>query len=319
MLVFLAADQRRAGDLEQAAAEFLAWSSIVGDAGLLNLSPHQESQAADRRKEADRTVTLRLAESYQWLLVPRLPEPTQPMEWDAIKVDGEGGLAERAARKLVHGGGLYLTYPPVLLRLQLDGPLQSLWDGGDTTVNAVWEAYAKYLYLHRLRSIDVLCATVGDGPASTTWASEGVAVAEGLDQRAGRYLGLIAGAVATGVRGTTLLVNPLQASAQLDRERGDGHTTGPDTHDPITGEPVERARLRRFYGVVDVDPDRLGRDAGRIAQEVVAHLNALVGTEVSVTLELRATNAEGFPEDVVRIVSENTASLRFRTHGFEEH
>lgn len=319
MLVFLAADQRRVGDLEQAAAEFLAWSSIVGDAGLLNLSPHQEGQAADRKREADRTVTLRLAEAYQWLLVPRLPQPTQPIAWDAIKIDGEGALAERAARKLIHGGGLYLSYPPVLLRLQLDGPLKSLWDGGDTTVNAVWEAYAKYLYLHRLRSIDVLCATVGDGPGSTTWASEGVAVAEGLDQKTGRYLGLIAGEVATGVRGTTLLVNPLLASAQLDWERGDGPPPGPDADDGPLEDPDAQARLCRFYGVVDVDPDRLGRDAGRIAQEVVAHLNGLVGTDVSVTLELRATNADGFPDDVVRIVSENTASLRFLTHGFEEH
>src|SRR5207253_766577 len=31
MVVFLAADQRRVGDLEQAAAEHLAWSSIVED------------------------------------------------------------------------------------------------------------------------------------------------------------------------------------------------------------------------------------------------------------------------------------------------
>ncbi|MGH9179866.1 MAG: hypothetical protein ACRD0N_15115 [Acidimicrobiales bacterium] len=65
------------------------------------------------------------------------------------------------------------------------------------------------------------------------------------------------------------------------------------------------------------DPDRLGRDAGRIAQEVVAHLQGLVGTETEVTIEIRATNAEGFPDTVVKIVSENATALRFTDHGFE--
>jgi hypothetical protein len=165
----------------------------------------------------------------------------------------------------------------------------------------------------------VLCACVGDGPASTTWASEGVAVAEGFDPKAGRYLGLVAGGVATGVRGTTILVHPTLALTQQDLERGERLTREVETATREADRPPEPPRLRRFYGVVDVDPERLGRDAGRIAQEVAAHLNALVGTDVEVTLELRAANAEGFPEDVVRIVSENAASLRFRTHGFEEH
>lgn len=68
---------------------------------------------------------------------------------------------------------------------------------------------------------------------------------------------------------------------------------------------------------VSADPDRLGRDAGRIAQEVVAHLHGLVGTDTEVTIEIRATNPDGFPETVVKIVSENAGALRFTDHGFE--
>jgi hypothetical protein len=253
------------------------------------------------------------------LLVPRQPEPTGPIEWDAIKVDGEGSLAERASRKLINGGGLYVSYPPVLLRLQLDGPLAALWEGGHVSVNEVWDAYAKYVYLHRLRSIDVLCECVASGPNSTTWQSEGVAVAEGFDEKAGRYVGLITQGVATGCRGTTVLVHPELASTQIDLERADGASREGAIPIEVDAERVEAPRLRRFYGVVEVDPARLGRDGGRIAQEVVAHLSALIGTDVEVTIEVRATNAEGFPDEVVRIVSENTASLRFRTHGFEEH
>jgi hypothetical protein len=69
---------------------------------------------------------------------------------------------------------------------------------------------------------------------------------------------------------------------------------------------------------VRLDPERVGRDAGRIAQEVIAHLTGLVGAEVTVTLEIEARAPEGFPEDKVRIVSENCRTLRFENHGFEE-
>jgi hypothetical protein len=175
------------------------------------------------------------------------------------------------------------------------------------------------VYLHRLRSIDVLCDCVASGPNSTTWATEGVAVAEGFDEKGGRYVGLVTQGVATGCRGTTILVHPELASTQIDLERADGAFPKGAIPLEVDAERVKATRLSRFYGVVEVDPDRLGRDGGRIAQEVVAHLSALIGTEVEVTIEVRATNAEGFPDEVVRIVSENTTSLRFRTHGFEEH
>jgi hypothetical protein len=46
----------------------------------------------------------------------------------------------------------------------------------------------------------------------------------------------------------------------------------------------------RFHGSVSLDATRVGRDAGRIADEVVSHLTALVGSDVKVTLEIEAQN-----------------------------
>ena len=39
---------------------------------------------------------------------------------------------------------------------------------------------------------------------------------------------------------------------------------------------------------MNLDPARVGRDAGRIADEVIAHLAGLVGSTVTVTLEIEA-------------------------------
>jgi hypothetical protein len=45
---------------------------------------------------------------------------------------------------------------------------------------------------------------------------------------------------------------------------------------------------RQFYGSITLDATRVGRDAGRIADEVISHLTALVGSEVKVMLEIEA-------------------------------
>ncbi len=62
----------------------------------------------------------------------------------------------------------------------------------------------------------------------------------------------------------------------------------------------------------------MGRDAGRIADEVIAHLAGLVGAKVTVALEIEATAPSGVPDQVVRIVTENSRTLKFDSHGFEE-
>ncbi len=49
----------------------------------------------------------------------------------------------------------------------------------------------------------------------------------------------------------------------------------------------------------------------------VAHLAALPGATVDVTLEVQVRVGEGVEEDVVRIVSENATALKFDHASFE--
>jgi len=86
---------------------------------------------------------------------------------------------------------------------------------------------------------------------------------------------------------------------------------------PGTTPPPPKPVLRRFHGSVPLDPVRAGADAGRVAQEVIAHLAGLPGAKVRVTLEIEGTVPEGFPEGVVRLVTENCRTLKFTSHGFE--
>ena len=62
----------------------------------------------------------------------------------------------------------------------------------------------------------------------------------------------------------------------------------------------------------------MGRDAGRIADEIISHLVGLVGANVSVTLEIEAEMPAGTPDHVIRTVTENGRTLKFQPNsGFE--
>jgi hypothetical protein len=84
-----------------------------------------------------------------------------------------------------------------------------------------------------------------------------------------------------------------------------------------THAPPTAPRPRRFHGTVRLDPARVGRDASRIADEVIAHLAGQVGAEVTVTLEIEASLPDGASDQIVRTVTENSSALRFTSHGFE--
>jgi hypothetical protein len=83
---------------------------------------------------------------------------------------------------------------------------------------------------------------------------------------------------------------------------------------PIESPP---AKPTRFYGTVTLDSTRLGRDAGRIAEEVLSHLASLQGAKAEVTLDIEVRVPDGVPDNVVRTVTENCRTLKFDNQGFE--
>jgi len=92
---------------------------------------------------------------------------------------------------------------------------------------------------------------------------------------------------------------------------------GAEPPEPPDTPPVP-PKLTRFHGTVTLDTARVGRDAGRIAEEVIAHLSGLVGAKVTVTLEVEAEIPSGAPDHVVRTVTENSRTLKFTNQGFEK-
>jgi hypothetical protein len=80
---------------------------------------------------------------------------------------------------------------------------------------------------------------------------------------------------------------------------------------------VVKKQPNLFIGTVTLDGSRLGRDAGKIAEEVLQHLSTLPGADVEVRLEIQIRVPGGVGDDVVRTVSENARTLKFSNAGFE--
>jgi hypothetical protein len=232
----------------------------------------------------------------------------------------------RASKKLRNDELLITTLGPTILRKHLDEV--PLWRGDHVAVRQLVEDFAQYLYLDRLSGPEVLIQAVSAGVALLTWEADTFAYADSYDENAGRYRGLQVGQMVNVTADSTgLLVKPEVARRQLDAELSPTTGSGTVIHQGAQGLEVDivtstdgpdSATLkRRFHGTVALDPQRVGLDASRIAQEVIAHLSGLVGADVNVTLEIEAQIPSGAPDDVVRIVSENSRTLGFTTHGFE--
>jgi predicted AAA+ superfamily ATPase len=332
-LVFLAADKTRLQDLDEAARKYLAWESILAERETMNLDPLQVKQAETQKAAADGAVTARIPETYQWLLVPVQASPQAAIEWQAHKVSGQDPLAVRVSRKLRNDELLLTGFAGTRLRMELDRV--PLWRGNHVAVKQLAEDFARYLYLPRLKESAVLIGAIRDGMTLLTWQQESFAYADGFDEDGGRYRGLRGGQGIslsdTDLAG--LLLKGDVARAQINSESAESVPV-PSTEKPggtaFGGESIPSAQVvqpgrprpeaiqpRRFHGTVTLDTARVGRDAGRIAEEVISHLAGLVGANVTVTLEIDAEIPSGAPDHIVRTVTENSRTLKFSSQGFE--
>ena len=335
-LAFLAVDKTKLQDLDESVRRFLAWESILGEREILDLSPHQVKQAETQKSNADSSVTARLPEVFQWLLVPVQEEknPAAPIVWELHQLKGDGTLAQRASKKLRDKDLLYVSLSPSRLKMELDRV--PLWDGNSkshVSIPELVDYFAKYLYLPRLKAPGLLLNAVQEGIKLLTWSHDSFAYADSYDEESGRYRGLVCGRVV--MFGTDIpdgvLVKPEVALQQLQAEApeataGGVGQTSPGTRgaDPTTGlfagrddDKPTKPSLNRFHGTVSLDAARVGRDAGRIADEVISHLSGIVGAKVKVTLEIEADVPEGVPDDVIRVVTQNSRDLKFDSQGFE--
>ncbi len=181
---------------------------------------------------------------------------------------------------------------------------------------------------------------------------ENFAYASGFDEATGRYLRLTAGQpIVPNFSSSDFLVKPEVASAQFKIEKEEkqkleytssGNNKNEKTVKTTTSSYITdsvslsinstemtanssivtiiepQQPKKRFYGSVELDSERINRDASQIADEILQHLISLVGAKVKVTLEIEAEVESGIPENVIRTIRENCHTLKFESQDFAE-
>jgi hypothetical protein len=326
MLLFIAPDQSGVENLRAAVKEFLAWRSIDQEKESLNLDAQQRRQVEDSLAKTDETADLRLREAYNWLLTPVQPDPLGKITFQANRISGDDNFYDRAARKLRQDGLLVTEWSPDILRLELDRFIWGEGKGWAVGLKQLWEYLAQYCYLPRLSDQQVLLQAVRHGISRF---DAPFAYATGVTPD-GYHTGLVYRAQGQiYFDDQSLLVHPAhvkeppppeppQVKDGDDQEEGTtGTTAGTGTSVGPTPPPPPPKKRTRYYGRVQIDPQRVNREMALIVEEVIERLTSLVGCEVEITLEINAHLPEGFDEGVIRTVSENGRTLKFEHDGFE--
>lgn len=323
MLVYLAADEARLEELDNAVRDYLGWSHVLANEADLDLTKNQKDQATQRQATADQTVKSRLLQTFTWALIPSQPDAGAPFILRETKVEGQSeSLAERVSRRLGGDGDLSVRQAAVTVRLAIN-KVPQIWKDGHVTLGTLWELYCQYPYMPRLRDRKVLQEGVLDLPL--IWETDAFALATGYED--GRYVGLwIPGDtnLAPAATDALLLVRPDVAVKQRSEEvptpePGDPGPS-PTKRQPPKGPGVDVGfppTKTRFYGVKTLSSDKIALDFKNIADEVIANLRDQ-GIELVVRIEIEAINSNGFDENKIRTVAENAKTLKFDQSGFEE-
>lgn len=335
MLVFLAPDQTQLSQLEESIRQVMAWDSIAKEQDALNLDTFQRNQAQARLAQAHEAVKIRIPETFVWLLVPTQEDPrdARSLVLESFRLSGPDSLAVKVSRKLLNDELLITGFSAV--RLQMDMQKFNLWQGKPhLNLKQLWEYFARYPYLPRLRNGETLRKAVQDGVTTAVWV-DCFAYASAWDEAKQRYVGLVAGRPGEILQdNTAVLVQPAVAQAQIELESKPLPISGIEEIPPVYPDitrpgPVvavpplptpnpQKEEGKRFYGTIELNPLNIGRDIGPIIEAVIRHLVSQPDAKVTICLDIEAKLPHGASEQLVRTVKENSKTLKFKNAEFDD-
>lgn len=346
-LLFLAPDIRRVDELRGAMRLYMAWKSIRDDTDRLDLRQEQMRTAAQRSDTESKHVDSLISEVWTHGLAPHQAGGSPDIEVRTFKLDAsEPRLATRAEKGFAGDDELVAgAYAPRVILMNLERYLARIWNQGYIGARELYELHAKYLYLPRLRSAQVLYRGLDDVTGSIT--DDVFWLADRYDEQTGDFEGLIRPTsgqmVATGPE--TLLVRQDLAESQIARReaaeaegrRSDGEPSGALDPVPGGGQDTRRDHGGRPRGGSNTSPaPQLDRNAGyrgtfeidaggdvegrlaEIADAIIAQLRDDGPDSLDVTLTVEAHKSGGFKDSIARAVRENGRTLGAAKNQFED-
>jgi predicted AAA+ superfamily ATPase len=318
MLVFLAPDKDKEYKIKNAAQEYLAWKSICEDTAL-NLDKQQIKDANQNKNTSDKTLSRIVFDAWSWLISP-YQKDTNPIEYEVIEIaGGEIHAVTKAANRAKNNDLVISQWHPSNLKISLESYLWKEKD--DCPVAEVWRVLASYCYMPRLKGRNILVEAINRGVqlGIFAWAS-------GIDSN--EYQNLKFGEIPNISDLSGLLIKAEFAKAiieakQRERERLEGHSLinepqGEDIGGGTDIQPPKPVIKRQYRASVKLNKLRMGSEAAQISEEIIEYLDSIADMDITVTLSIRATSQNGIPDDIVRVIRENSKVLHFDISEFEE-
>ena len=305
LVVFVAAHAERLRELRNATRLFLAWQSIADTHDELNLTANRRKQAESRMGEKSQQIDSLIEATFTQILTPTQEPGTDNITWLTTKATASGGLAERVSKKLEGEEKLITVYSGV--RVEMDIDRRGLWsENHDLSVGDLWDAYARYPYMPRLARYQTLTAAISDATANLNWATETFGYADVRHEE--RWVGVK----------TAQQIRPVRTGLLIHRDHVPPPVvlvpaSTPSVSQPVAGGKPLPDKPTKFYAVFALDTLRGIKDLDAIIENVTKQL----GSDVELSLEVRAKNPEGYNEKVLRNVAENANVLGASQAEFE--
>ena len=341
-LLFLGARRDEIRNLNRAIRSYLAWHSIIsGSRSIDNLQGDRFSQAQTSVSQGERDVRSMLVNAYRWAIAPAQPDPQRAdydlSRWqiDAPSAANLNGITDSAFDKFTEQEALV----PSISTAALDTLLkQYIWsDSRDHIgVGDLWDMLTSNVYMHRLSDKSVLMSCIEQGVPEAKFG-----FADGHDQNAndtpytdmrfGEPLADSLGSIAEPKPG--LLVNPDTAQfwkeyedeqarqwEQTEQDEGDASPPPDDAPTcPQGGTPGSSPTLKTRSIIVNkvVRDDIDLNDISQLREEIIRNLNE-DGGEITVSVTIAGRNPDGFSENTVRSIRENSEQLGLNFEPVEE-
>lgn len=334
MLLFMAAEPAALTRTKDQLRTVLAWESIVTDVEkkILNLDFAQLDQAKLERTRAENVIPASLREAFKTVLVPFMASPTDrepQLEKVTLSTSAQTSLLETALRALREEDHLLDQWAPVHLATLLD---RFYWkDGVDhKAARAIYGDMARYVYMPRLLKEDVFQLAVRVGAQEGRWATA-------TGDQGGVYIDLKLKPDAVVVDEDLLLVKPDVARTQLEAaEAAAAAEKGNAVLDPVGGEAptggqltlgikqaervgdgaratytVERPATKtvRYVGTKTWDGAVASSQVRPLLDEIHSLLVQVPKGKVKLRIEIEGECLDGFTEQVLRALRENSANL----------
>ena len=313
-LLFLAAERESLKTLKDRTAEYLAWNSIVNPTDSpIRLTQERKGLAARNLEEARQAMDTALASAFQHML--------NPVQHDGAKPEYEITNHRSSARK---SGEIILNAMSTLedidlLTRKLSG--KALMDSIDREivwkkenlhyqVGALWNAFTDGVFMpYRLAGKETLEEAIADGVA------QGVFGYAEKESNGSLYPGVMLGQRPFLIADSGLIVRrEIAEDALKEQQKQEGYTPAaeapfgaplinPDLDEPAGGpnDAPRKVTKRELRKTLSADYEH---ELAQIAQEILSNMQGAI-----VTIIISAEKQDGFDENSLRAINENSAQL----------